>query len=151
MMDKYCYIFYVIHQYAAAADKVGAPICETKEIGVYSTMNKAREAVRRFAGLPGFASYPNDFIISKRKCYLRDRTEKEILFKVYSPYHEKYLPEEDCDDITRGAFFADAAQAEEVVQQWMRKPRFIGHEAGFNVIEYAVDQDIRFWSEGFSK
>ncbi len=150
-MERYCYVFFVIHQYVVEQDRDGGPIHETKEIGVYSTRKLARDAVRRFMPLPGFVDYPNGFVILRERCYLRDLTDKKDLRTVYLPYFEKYLAEEDCDFVTRGAFFESSLDAEDVIQSWKSEPQSAGHEEGFAVVEYTLNQDLRLWNEGFTK
>lgn len=149
-MERYCYVFYVTHKYTVLIDKDGDDINEIKEIGVYSTKRQAQSAIQRFSILPGFSSYPNGFMISKERCYFQDQTQKENLHIIYSPYHERYLADSDCDYCTRGAFFESALDAEKVINDWRTNPKFSGSEEGFATIEYVVNQDIRLWNEGFT-
>ncbi len=148
MLTKICYCYYLTHRYIVQIGKDGEPICETKEIGVYSTKRKAMEAIQRFKKLSGFRDYPEGFLIQKKACYLESKNKPD-LDKVFSPYHEEYLSESDCDYVTRGVFFENSHSAEEVIQEWKKKSKFIGCEEGFAVIEYTLDKDIRLWSEGF--
>lgn len=150
-MEKYCFMFLVLHRYIAEMDKDGEPIYEEKEIGVYSTKKKALAAVKRFSNLPGFSSYPDGFIISRKQCYFHSQIKKNDLRVVYSPYHETYLPDEDCDFVTEGVFFESVQDVEAVIQEWKSSPKFTGHEDGFHINEHIIDQDICFWNEGFSR
>lgn len=149
-MEKYGYVFYVTHQYFVEIDADGDCVNEVKEIGVYSRKRLAEQAIRRFAGLPGFVKHPDGFTIAKQRCYLQHASRVSELRMVYAPYHEQYLPASDCDEVTRGAFFEAADEAEWVLQEWRKQPKFAGAEDGYAVMEYALDEDIRFWSEGFS-
>lgn len=75
-MRKYCYVFFVTHKYFVMVDAEGDDVNEVKEIGVYASHQLAQCAAERFAGLPGFSSYPDRFIISKVRCYLGTSDKK---------------------------------------------------------------------------
>ena len=47
-MDRYCYLYHVTHQYFVEMDTDGRPINETKEIGLYTTMPLANQAVEGY-------------------------------------------------------------------------------------------------------
>lgn len=152
-MEKYCYVYLVMHQYTVEYDADNLPIHDTKEIGLYSKKELADAAVKRFSGLVGFSSYPNDFHMMKRRCYYDDQSSWKLTSKatVYRPYHEYYIPQEDCDFITRGAFFANRDEADAVLEDWKKDKALAEHPEGFAVIDYTVDTDIRLWSEGFNR
>ena len=152
-VEKYCYVFLVMHQYTVEYDADNVPIHETKEIGLYSKKELADAAVKRFSGLVGFSSYPNDFHVMKRRCYYHDQASCHPKSKaaVYRPYHEYYIPQEDCDFITHGAFFVDKEAVEAVLEDWKKDKELAEYPEGFAVIEYTVDEDIRLWSEGFNR
>ena len=86
-MRKYCYVFFVTHKYFVMVDAEGDDVNEVKEIGVYASHQLAQCAAERFAGLPGFSSYPDRFIISKVRCYLGTSDKKADLSVLYSMRH----------------------------------------------------------------
>lgn len=106
MRDKYVYLFEVIHHHIIEMDHQNQPICDSKFIGLYSHKKQAESAVERFKTLPGFVLYPSGFFINRKVCYISDEcVQKMPGTKVYMPYHEYYIPEEDCDYCTRGNYF----------------------------------------------
>lgn len=149
-MRKYCYVFFVTHKYFVMVDAEGDDVNEVKEIGVYASHQLAQCATERFAGLPGFSSYPDRFIISKVRCYLGTSDKKADLSVLYSPYYEAYLPESDCDFVSRGLFYENQADAEAVLQRWKQDPKFRHANGEYAAVEYELNKDSRFWSEGFS-
>ena len=66
-MNRYCYLYHVIHQYYVETDTDGSPINETKEIGLYTTKLLANQAVERYKVLPGFRDYPDCFSIRRQR------------------------------------------------------------------------------------
>ena len=148
---KYLFVFYVYHQYISDFDKKGDPIYEKKEIGLYSNKKNAKDAVKRFQILPGFSKYKDGFQICKKRCYVKTNQKVSVSHMkiVFSPYHEYYLPAEECDIVTRGAFYQDREEAQEELDKWKNEKKFSKYPEGFNIIEYTIDRDIRFWSEGF--
>lgn len=152
-MDKYCYVYFVIHERAVEHDADNRPIHDTKAIGIYSKKALADAAIQRFVGLIGFRSYPNDFYVLKRRCYYDDQPSWKLCanITIYQPYHEYYIPDEDCDLISRGAFFANQSKAETVLQEWKTDEKLAEYPDGFEIIKYTVDKDIRLWSEGFDQ
>ena len=40
-------------------------IFDTKDIGFYSTKEKAKQVIEEYKMLPGFRDYPNDFVIEE--------------------------------------------------------------------------------------
>ena len=61
------YVYQLLHKHKVEQDTDGSWICDTKEIGVYSTYKKAMETIERYKHITGFKDYPNDFIIKKVK------------------------------------------------------------------------------------
>ena len=150
-MERYCYVFYVTHKYFVMVDVDGVDINEVKEIGVYSSRQLAQRAIQRFSNLPGFSSYPDGFSIARERCYFQTSNKKTDLSVLYSPYYEEYVSESDCDYCKRGVFFEAKADAEAVIQEW-KKAADVAHTNGeYATIDYVLDQDIRMWSEGFTK
>lgn len=147
-MEKYCFVFYVTHQYVSTVGFDGSDIHEIKEIGVYSSHHLANLAIQRFSQLPGFSSYPNNFIISKVQCYYNESNKKDNLSVLYSPFYEEYLVDSDCDYFKRGVFFESASDACAVIQLW-KSSKFSRHDGEYAVLKYMLNQDIRLWSEGF--
>lgn len=148
-MDRYCYLYHVTHQYFVELDTDGSPINETKEIGLYTTKQFANQAVERFKILPGFCGYPDCFFIRKQRCYLQKAESRDQLSVIYSPYHEEYLPDSDCDLVTSGCLFDTHEEAAEVLEEWKASGSFSGGEENFGVIEYWINEDSS-WREGFS-
>ena len=150
-MQRYCYFFHLLHTYVTETDALGDEIRETKELGVYSSLRKAKEAMERFRPLSGFCLYPDGFILQKIRCSLTLCPSKGVVTTVYMPYHERYLPESDCDYVTRGGLHDTAESAQRELLSWQRDPGFVWCEEGTNILEYTVDEDSRFWCEGFTK
>ncbi|MBR2718673.1 MAG: hypothetical protein IKB78_05165 [Clostridia bacterium] len=148
-MERYCYLYHVTHQYLVETDTDGSPINETKEIGLYTTKMLANQAIERFKALPGFCDYPECFSIAKQRCYLKKAESRDQLSVIYSPYHEVYLPDSDCDLVTTGCLFDTHEEATEVLEEWKASGICVGGEENFNVLEYQINGD-GFWREGFS-
>ena len=150
MRDKYVYLFEVIHRHIIEMDHQNQPICDSKFIGLYSHKKQAESAVERFKTLPGFVLYPSGFCISRKACYISDGyVQKMPGAKVYMPYHEYYIPEEDCDYCTRGNYFYSRQEAEKVLDQWKNDKILSLHPKGFSICEYTLDFDCVIWNEGF--
>lgn len=150
-MEKYCYVFYVTHKYLVMVDSDGVDINEVKEIGVYSSRQRAQQAIQRFSTLPGFSSYPEGFAIAKERCYFCTSDKKSDLLYLFSPYYEEYLAEADCDYYKRGSFFEAESDAEAVIEKWKEASNSAHTNGEYATIEYTLDKDIGMWSEGFSK
>lgn len=148
-MNRYCYLYHVIHQYYVETDTDGSPINETKEIGLYTTKLLANQAVERYKVLPGFRDYPDCFSIRRQRCYVRQAESRDQLSVIYSPYHEVYLPDSYCDLVTTGCLFDTHEEAAEVLEEWKASGSFSGGEENFGVIEYWINEDSS-WREGFS-
>lgn len=150
-MNRHCYFFHLQHSYVTETDASGDEVREHKEIGIYSTLRRAREALERFRPLPGFCSHPDDFVLQRTRCRLSGSRSKSDVTVAYMPYHERYLPESDCDYVTRGDLFDSPEEAQAQLMQWRSEPGFIWCEEGAGIAEYIIDQDSRFWGEGFSR
>ena len=149
---RFYYVFYVFHQYLVEYDTDGNPVNENKEIGVYTKRELANNAVNRFIVLPGFKDYPNGFHVCKRRCYYSNTNRRLSccsIVSVFSPYHEYYIPQENCDVVTRGAFYEEKEAAEKIVDEWKNGTVLKKYPDGFSVVEYKLNEDIRFWNEGF--
>lgn len=150
MRDKYVYLFEVIHHHIIEMDHQNQPICDSKFIGLYCHKKQAESAVERFKTLPGFVLYPSGFCISRKACYISDGyVQKMPGAKVYMPYHEYYIPEEDCDYCTRGNYFYSRQEAEKVLDQWKNDKILSLYPEGFSICEYTLDFDCVIWNEGF--
>ena len=150
MTDKYVYLFEVIHHHIIEMDHQNQPICDSKFIGLYCHKKQAESAVERFKTLPGFVLYPSGFCISRKACYISDGyVQKMPGAKVYMPYHEYYIPEEDCDYCTRGNYFYSRQEAEKVLDQWKNDKILSLYPEGFSICEYTLDFDCVIWNEGF--
>ena len=152
-MAKYFYIWHVTHQYADGFDPEGKPYSETKEIGVYGSRRLAEQAVGRFRDLPGFRDRPEGFRIRKCRCILSGGAEQAAFppAAVFRPYHEFFIPEENCDMVTRGRFYVYREEAEKELALWKEDPALQKHPDGFAVLEFRLNEDGRFWSEGFDR
>lgn len=148
-INRHCYLYHVTHQYFVELDTDGSPINEAKEIGLYTTKQFANQAIERFKTLPGFRDYPDCFSIAKQRCYLQRAESRDQLSIIYSPYHEVYLPNSDCDLVTTGCLFDTHEEAAAVLEAWKASGSCIGGDESYNVIEYQINEDS-FWREGFS-
>ena len=152
-MTQYYYLFELLHSYIDAYGKEGDPISETKKIGVYTTLNKAREAVERFRPLKGFSAHPDDFIISCVRCYTDRPLRREDLehTPIYTPYYEYWIAEEECDFVHRGLYYTSQVQAQKVIDEWKTKNRHIKREILYYIFDVKLNKDSLIWNEGFDR
>ncbi len=59
------YVYQLLHHHKVEKDTDGSWICDTKEIGIYSTRKKAEETIERYKSITGFKDYPDDFEINE--------------------------------------------------------------------------------------
>ena len=150
MRNRYVYLFEVVHHHIIEMDNQNHPIYDSKFIGLYSHKKQAELAVLKFKSLPGFILYPTGFCISRKPCYISDTyVQKMSGAIVYMPYHEYYIPEEQCDYCTRGNYFYSRREAEEVLNQWKNDKVLSLQQEGFAICEYTLDFDSVIWNEGF--
>ena len=152
-MERFYYLFELLHKHIVAYGEKGDPISDIKKIGVYSTLNKAREAIERFRPLPGFSDYPDDFVISRVRCYIDRPLGREELERtpIYTPYYEYWIAEEECDFVHRGLYYTSQAQAQKVIDEWKRKNRHIKQEVSYSIFDVTLNKDSLIWNEGFDQ
>jgi len=149
-MPGFCYFFYLSHAHICCLDSNGEAIFDRKDIGIYNTLNRAEAAMIKFRQLPGFSAYPDDFLIRRMRCNLTGHGRKADIETVYMPYHERYISDEDCDYVTRGNLYDNSDEARSELLSWSTEKGFQWCEEGANVLEFAINADSRFWSEGFT-
>ncbi len=59
------FLYRLLHKRKVEKDTDGSWICDTKEIGIYSTRKKAEETIERYKTITGFQDYPDDFVINE--------------------------------------------------------------------------------------
>lgn len=60
---------------------------------------------------------------------------------IYSPYHEEYLPDSDCDLVTSSCLFDTHEEAAAVLEEWKASGSLAGGEECFGVLEYQINVD----------
>lgn len=143
---RYRYIFVLQHARIVAQDRDGLPICDIKELGVFSQRKKAEAAIAYFLDLPGFSDYRDDFRIIKARLYLGAQESRGMTYQVD---HEYYIEEEDCDVITHLGYFTDYADAERCIEKMKNEPKFRKYPDGFGIGEGKVDELCPLWAQGF--
>ncbi len=139
-----CACFYLVEHAYVPGD--GLP--RVKRIGLFATRTAAKAAVARVCDAPGFRDHPEGFTIRCRQVQLPEGTVKSDLREVYYPWHEFYDPENDCDVVTEGPFFAREEDARSALDTMRRECGLTAYKTGFDVGSCIIGQAC--WAEGFT-
>ena len=140
----YKYVYILKHARVVDYDE-DDPIKDSKILGVYSSLIKAKNAINFFAELPGFIDYPNDYDIMKKRLYCDNAKNHENVFLIE---HEKHL----YDDVYEKSLlnlYNNEKDALEYIETQKNKHDFSQESEKYEIIEYSIDKHSEYWGEGF--
>lgn len=140
----YKYVYVLKHARIVGYDK-GQPLRDTKILGIFSSLVKAKDAINFFAVLPGFIDYPNDYVILKKRLYLDDINSDKTIFLIE---YEKYL----YDNIYEKSIlnlYNNEQDALGYIKTQEELHGFSQETEEYDIVEYYMDKNSEYWGEGF--
>ena len=121
---------------------------DPKDLGFFSTPEKAEAAVAQRSKEPGFRDYPGQFLIVKREIPSAENENAEELYEAVIYAHTADLEYEYRHRI---GFFTDLASANEAVEWAKRRSRGAIPGVETEYIAWKPVLDLPYWDGGFER
>lgn len=139
------YVYLLTHKYCVESnEKDGDIYANTKVLGVYSRLKKARGAIDFFSALVGFCDYKDDFYIRKMKLYGKENSSNTVHLIEYERFLYDDLYTYDVLGIC-----ADEQTANEMIEKARQNSHHDESTEEYDIIEYELDKHSEYWGEGF--
>ena len=125
---------------------------DVKDLGFFSSAEKAVEAISLFLPLAGFRDYPNGFLISRHDVSFSRKVKDPFVHEVVFSFHDKNWDYEYENVLGIYSTKSDALIAKKEFIELNKRPHAIYSAKLVKQVwinSRKLDEPNRFWAEGF--
>ena len=122
----------------------GEWVCDSKEIGYFTSKAVVKKVLKTYRLITGFCDYPTDFVVTKHMIDFHRRKRRDYIYVLDHFYED----DDGYDIVTEPWLFSTLKEAKEQMEKLKNKIPFCYHPNDFLISKCRLNKCQ--WTEGFT-